>query len=211
MGTTQPRSRAQQPPRRPPRVDHWSPALRSAAALTGTLVRSGPGHRPVAWPDGPRTRVASIAGLLGENFIAAEDTASWVWGVRRSPGAPLQLLTRRGRAPGSFELGVARGLVHVSAYRLTDGDIAEVDGHGVTSPARTAYDLLRSKAPFSVQRRVACRLLFITHPRAYASVASRATSASVSDAARLLRRMRELGMRGELGQLGVLGDQARAP
>ncbi|GAA2838085.1 hypothetical protein FB468_0680 [Leucobacter komagatae] len=179
--------------RQPPRVDHWPPALRSAAVLSGTLVRSGPGYRAVSWPDGPRARVASIAGLLGENFIAAEDTAAWVWGVRRSPGSPLQLLTRHGRAPATFELGDARGLVRVSAYRFAPGDIDEVAGHGVTSPVRTAYDLLRSKAPLTVHRRVACRLLSAQDPTLLGSLTARAAGASLSDGARVRRRLRELG------------------
>lgn len=180
-------------PQAPPRVDHWPPALRSAALLSGTLVRSGPGYRAVSWPDGPRARVASIAGLLGKNFIAAEDTAAWVWGVRRSPGSALQLLTRRGRAPADFELGDARGLVRVSAYRLAPGDIEEVAGQGVTSPERTVYDLLRSREPFTVHRRVACRLLNARDPALLASLTARAAGASLSDGARVRRRLRELG------------------
>lgn len=173
----------------PPRVDHWPPALRSAALLTGTLVRCGPGYRPVSWPDNAVARCTAIGGLLAQRYAAIEDTAAWIWGVRRSPGSPIRLLTRRGRAPASFEAVHSDIDVLVSNYRLTPGDVVELAGYGVTSRIRTVYDLLRAQAPLGRERLIACRLLLLAEPGARGLLAERATRASRADRARIERRL----------------------
>lgn len=179
-------------PQHPPRVDHWPPALRSAATLTGTLVRCGPGFRPVSWPDNAAARCTAIGWLLEDRYAAIENTAAWVWGARRSPGTPLRLMTRRGRAPAWFESVSPDSSVHVSHFKLIPGDVVEIAGFGVTSRQRTAYDLLRSAVPLAGPRLVACRLLLLSEPGARRLVALRARSASRADHARIERRLRAL-------------------
>lgn len=179
-------------PKHPPRVDHWPPALRSAATLTGTLVRCGPGLRPVSWPDNAAARCTAIGGVLEDRYAAIEDTAAWIWGARRSPGTPLRLITRRGRAPARFEAVSPDIAVHVSHFRLLPGDVVEVAGFGVTSRLRTAYDLLRSAVPLAGPRLVACRLLLLSEPGALTHVALRARHASRADRARIERRLHAL-------------------
>ena len=166
----------------PPRVDHWPPALRSAALLTGTLVRCGPGYRPVSWPDNAVARCTAIGGLLAQRYAAIEDTAAWIWGVRRSPGSPIRLLTRRGRAPASFEAVHSDIDVLVSNYRLTPGDVVELAGYGVTSRIRTVYDLLRAQC--GRERLVACRLLLLAEPEraGYSQSALRARAGPIERA-----------------------------
>ncbi|KAM9862443.1 hypothetical protein ACI1US_01765 [Leucobacter sp. BZR 635] len=176
-------------PPAPPRVDHWPPALRSAALLTGTLVRCGPGYRPVSWPDNATARCTAIASVLSERYAAIEDTAAWIWGVRHSPGAPLRLLTRRGRAPARFELSNSEFEVHISNYRLAPGDVVEIAGYAVTTRLRTAYDLLRSTAPLEGARLVAVRLLLLSEPGARRRLFDRAERASRADRARIARRL----------------------
>lgn len=179
-------------PKLPPRVDHWPPAQRSAAALTGTLVRSGPGFRPVSWPDTSLTRCNAIGGLLTQRYAAVEETACWIWGASRSPGTPLRLITRHGRAPARFETAASEVPIHISNYRLQPGDLVELGGYYLTSRSRTAYDLLRSTAPLTRPRTVACRLLLLAEPGAYGRVAHRALQSSRADRARVRERLLEL-------------------
>lgn len=177
------------PPKRAPRVDHWPPALQSAAALTGTLVRSGPGYRPVSWPDTSFTRCNAIGGLLTQRYAAVEETASWIWGASRSPGSPLRLITRHGRAPARFETATSEVSIHISNYRLQPGDLVEIGEYYLTSRSRTAYDLLRSTAPLTRPRAVACRLLLLAEPGASSRVARRAMHSSRADRARVRARL----------------------
>ncbi|MFF8817955.1 hypothetical protein ACF07D_08165 [Leucobacter sp. NPDC015123] len=177
----------------PPRVDHWAPALRSAALLTGTLVRSGPGLRPVSWPDTEKSRCAALGGLLLERYAAAEQTAAWIWGACRSPGPRMRLITLRGRAPAGFELVGLRRLASISHFRLVEGDIARIGEYGVTSRSRTVYDLLRSPEPFTAARLVAARLLMLTEPGIADRLATRADAASPIDRTRVRERLRALG------------------
>ncbi|KIP53045.1 hypothetical protein [Leucobacter komagatae] len=175
-----------------PRVDHWPPALRSAAVLTGTLVPCGPGLRPVSWPESPATRCAAIGGLLAERYAAVEDTAAWIWGASRSPGQPIRLVSLRGRAPASFSIVSSEMPVLVSTFRLAPGDLVEVAGYRVSSRARTAFDLLRAPSEFTVARRAACRLLFRSERGIAEQVAERARQASRVDSGRAQARLRAL-------------------
>lgn len=174
-----------------PRVDHWPQALRSAATLTGTLVKCGPGLRPVAWPETPAARCAAIGGQLSDRYAAIEDTAAWVWGARRSPGSPLRLATLGGRAPASFERRASEDVL-VSTFRLLPEDLVAIAAFAVTSRARTAFDLLRAPTQFGAARRVACRLLFVAEPGSSSEVRRRAQGASRTDRARIQRRLSEL-------------------
>lgn len=176
----------------PPRTDHWPAAALSAAVLSGTLVRCGPGYRPVSWPETPVTRCVAIAAYLTPRLAAIEETAAWIWGFARSPGTPLRFLARQGRAPASFEQ-LAQGVeTHVSQYKLHPGDIELLGGYAVTSRARTAYDLLRSRSPLTRTRRVTCRLLLLSEPRVDASIAELAAGASRADSAHVKRRLTAL-------------------
>lgn len=180
-------------PKLPPRVDHWPHALRSAAALTGTLVRSGPGLRPVSWPDSPLTRCNAIGDLLTQRYSAIEETASWIWGASRSPGTPLRMITRHGRAPARFETAASAVPIHISNFRLQSSDLVEIGEYSLTSRARTAYDLLRSTDPLTRHRVVACRLLLLTEPAGAELVVRHTAQASRADRARVRARMRVLG------------------
>ena len=179
-------------PAAPPSFAHWPHAVRSAALLTGTLVRCGPGERAVGWPDTPRARCAALAQQLAGTYIAAEETAAWVWGTARDPGSPLSLITQGTRAPATFELGRDAQLIKVKHFRLYPGDVEHIDGHRVTTPERTLYDLLRSPEPFTAARRVASRLLLRMGSDAPTGVQARVERSSFADRARAHRRIAEL-------------------
>ena len=142
-------------PPAPPRVDGWPPAVRSAELLRGTLVRCGPGARLAAWPESPRVRAAALAPWTAPDRIAIAGTAAWIWGAARHPGTPLELSTARGRRP---PLGVPSD-VRLRQFRFRPGELAVLDGLALTTPLRTAADLLRAPAPFAAPHRATCRLL----------------------------------------------------
>lgn len=140
----------------PPRFDLWPEALRSAEQIRGTLVPCGPGLRGVGWPDSPRVRLAALAPWLIHGRIPAYLTAAWIWGAARGPGRPLRVsmpARTRNTESGSTQ-------VRVQELSLTDADLSRFGPFTVTSPLRTATDLLFDSAPLSVTELVALRLLF---------------------------------------------------
>lgn len=140
----------------PPRFDLWPEALRSAEQIRGTLVPCGPGLRGVGWPDSPRVRLAALAPWLMHGRIPAYLSAAWIWGASRGPGRPLRVsMPARTR---STESGSTQ--IRVQELSLTDTDLSHFGPFTVTSPLRTATDLLFDATPFSVTELVALRLLF---------------------------------------------------
>ncbi|MGK0715990.1 hypothetical protein ACR5KS_07980 [Leucobacter sp. W1153] len=140
----------------PPRYDLWPEALRSAEQLRGTLVPCGPGLRGVGWPDSPRVRLAALAPWLLPSRIPAFLSAAWVWGAARGPGRPLRLsmpARSRSKVSGSRE-------VREHELRLGESDLTTFGPFRVTSPLRTATDLLVDSSPFGTTEVVAVRLLF---------------------------------------------------
>ncbi|WP_336659534.1 hypothetical protein [Leucobacter sp. USHLN153] len=159
---------ASAPPRRPtlrvPALEHWPEAIRSAERLRGTLVRCGPGLRPVAWPETPRVRLSALAPWLtpksGGPVVAVGATAAWVWGAMRTPHTLLECSTI-GRERRQFP---PHSRVKLHHYSLDEHDIVWFGRGGVTTPARTLCDVLRSSEELSRVERVACRLLLLRLP-----------------------------------------------
>ena len=117
----------------------WPPAIRSAELLRGTLVRCGPGVRPIGRPESPRQRLAALSPWL-EDRIACGATAAWVWGARPTPGAPLRCaMPGRRRPPTVPPPGVV-----IHQLTLKPDDVETLGGRHITSPLRTAVDLLKS-------------------------------------------------------------------
>lgn len=139
----------------PPRYDLWPEAMRSAWQLTGALVRCGPGFRGVGWPETPRVRLSAIANCLDRDRVATHLTAAWVWGAAREPRNPLQVSMRAGRRRPT-EL---RPELRVYEMRLTEADTETFGSFAVTTPLRTALDLLHDTESFGLRETVACRIL----------------------------------------------------
>lgn len=138
----------------------WSPAIRSAERLRGSLVRCGPGVRGIGWPETPEVRLQAIGEMLGSGRIAIGCTAAWVWGALRDPGIPLDsAMPNRQRPPHECRVGV-----RVRQLRIEAEHIVALGDRLVTSPLRTALDLLRAEEPLSPAVRVAARLLALTVP-----------------------------------------------
>lgn len=135
---------------------HWPEAVRSAELLRGSVVRCGPGVRPLGWPDTPVVRLCALAPWsLDQDLIAIGRTAAWVWDAARTPGAPLEFSTSRGRRPRPE----AAGPRVVRQFGYADDRVIRLGEHLVTDPLQTLCDLLRLAASLSPGDRVACRLL----------------------------------------------------
>ncbi|MBL5975202.1 MAG: hypothetical protein D3X82_15970 [Candidatus Leucobacter sulfamidivorax] len=139
----------------PPRYDLWPEAMRSAWRLSGALVPCGPGLRGLGWPETPRVRLTAIASWLRGGRIATHLTAAWVWGAARRPGDPLQVSLRPGhRRPTAADPGL-----RIYESRGAWAECRDFGGLAVTTPVRTALDLLHDPAGFGLRETVACRLL----------------------------------------------------
>lgn len=92
-------------------------------------------------------RAQAVALVLPAGAAIARRTAAWLFGVdARAPGehtvpVPMECVVPSGTEPLS-----RRGL-HCYATPLTSGDVQEVGGVPVTTPLRTAVDLLRWLPP----------------------------------------------------------------
>lgn len=157
----------------PPSIVHWPPAVRSAELIRGTLVRCGPGLRPVAWPDTPRVRLAALAPWLGRDRVPTHLTAAWIWGAAAHPGSPMQLAVRGGTRRPEF---TPRD-VHVRSLSFGADELTLFGSYAVTSPVRTVCDLLRTRQNPDLATQVACRLLLRLIPGGHsvvlAAIASR--------------------------------------
>ena len=152
-----------------PALEAWPVAVRAAERLRGTLVRCGPGLRPVGRPEVPSLRLAALEPWPGPAYVAVHLTAAWVWGAARGPGETLQLSTAGGRRAGDR----AGAGVSVHEFRCDPAEVVRFGRRSVTSPLRTVYDLLRLGRRFDAEARVACRLLLNASPDAREGVRAR--------------------------------------
>jgi hypothetical protein len=128
-----------------------------AAALDGDLYAIGEGYRPIDLPADPSARAASLAGIAVRERILAGPTAAWVWGARPDPGHPYLVVVPPGAAVGHALPGVEGG-VRVREQQLRARDVMRLAGVPVTTPLRTAIDLLRATGP-DWERQVVAALL----------------------------------------------------
>ena len=146
-----------------------------------------PGVRPVGWPSTPLVRCLAIPELLDERCVAIEDTAAWVWGVRRTLGKRTVVSTRDGRMSGLLPTGAL-----CRQFTFAGGDLVKLGSHWVTTPDRTAFDLLRSSDHFSRTRRVAVRLLIQIGEGGVDALKGRVEYANNSTRHRVLTRLEGL-------------------
>jgi hypothetical protein len=128
--------------------DDWpEPELR-AAVLAGELVAVGACWASPVEPQTPSLRAAAAAWMLRDHrLIAGTRTAAWIWGATSRPPTPLEAAIS------------PQARVHVDAgVRLREvvidpADVVRLGGPcgpggpgdlGVTTPMRTAIDLLRT-------------------------------------------------------------------
>jgi len=110
-----------------------------AQRLDGDLFSVGDGYTPSDIADDVETRAASLAITLGPERVAARTTAAWIWKAFPRLERPLQVCVGSGRSQAIEPL---RGVV-LRESTLTEDDIVSCCGLRITSPRRTALDLVR--------------------------------------------------------------------
>jgi len=117
-----------------------SPVELRALELDGVVFRVGPAWCSVGEIDGPALRLRSLSGVLPEGVAAARRTAAWAWGATGTAPVPVEACVDVARRHTVQVPGV-----RVSEVVLPSSDLAGGDGEGpaVTTPVRTALDLLR--------------------------------------------------------------------
>ncbi len=118
----------------------------SAAVLDGELYRVGEEFRPVDLPLDRAARAASIRGLIVHERVAAGRTAAWIWDAIDEPGTPYTAFLPSSAAV-AHPSAVGNARLRTRVMRLLPHDVTEVAGTPVTSPIRTAMDLLCDDAP----------------------------------------------------------------
>ncbi|GAA3338240.1 hypothetical protein GCM10017714_08590 [Curtobacterium pusillum] len=119
--------------------DDWPESELRAAVLAGELVAVGPCWASPAEPQTASLRAAAVAWSLRDpRLIACTRTAAWIWGAVSRPPSPLEACI-----PPQVRVHVDAG-VRLREVVIADGDALRLGGLGVTTPLRTAVDLLRS-------------------------------------------------------------------
>lgn len=164
----------------PPDVQgEWGQAAVWVELRRGTLVPLGPGVRLAYWPLSPKVRATALAPWYTKDLAACLDTAAWIWGACRW-GEALPAFTVLGCGRPSASTGRLR---EIHEFSLNGKDTRRLNSFAVTTPLRTAYDLLRDPGLFTFERRVACRLL-VCRAEAVARFRARVLGPDSSEAAR---------------------------
>jgi hypothetical protein len=142
---------------------------------------------------GAGQRAEALARTVPPRLIAERDSAAWVWGALDAPPAVHRLCVDAGarvHPPPRSRLAVREVL-------LTEADTVSLGGMAVTTPLRTATDLVRFESAFGVREaRMVSALL-------------RLAGAGVDDCARAIAGRSHLPhKRRALGRLRVVGDEA---
>jgi hypothetical protein len=145
-----------------------------ALCLDGHLFRVGDEFAPVGAPDGPDLRAQAFARSAPSWAVADRASAAWIHGTRALPPAVPQVCV-----PPNRRGGLTAPSIDVSHRALGPGDTVSLAGLRVTTPLRTACDLLSVPTTFGD-----AQALELRHLLALAGV----TPAELDDLLRASRR-----------------------
>ncbi|MFJ8893914.1 hypothetical protein ACIRCZ_04965 [Leifsonia sp. NPDC102414] len=161
-----------------------------ALCLDGQLYRVGDSFATLDTPDSAALRAAAFASSAPSHVIADRGTAAWIHGARAAPSHRPQVCvdarSRGGRIPPEFD---------GRQTTLSRGDVQLIDEARVTSPARTALDLLCVDGRFSPD--AAAQVLYLLDRAGVpvSSIKSRMRGSSRTNARRYLARADQLSAR----------------
>lgn len=152
----------------PPRYDLIPRSVQHAMILRGDLLRCGTGVRGIAWPDNPTVRLTALAPYLLGDRIASHHTAAWVWRATSELNEPLQFATTPKR-------GHSNQQAHCRLAQLTfsNEDVACLGHFMVTTPLRTAFDLLHEPSDSGAAVLEVTRQLLALEPHQAAALSER--------------------------------------
>lgn len=118
------------------------------ARLDGEVYAVDECFAPIDEVEDATTRALALKALVGDNAVAERESALWIYGVRSSPPLKHTLCVPRTNraAPARTKRAIVR------ETRLRADDTRQIGGLQVTSPVRTAFDLLRSETFTEVER-----------------------------------------------------------
>lgn len=112
-----------------------------AARLDGELHAYGLGFSLADEPDTALQRARSVRAGVPPRLIADRRTAAWIWGARHCPPARIELCIATQARVSCDRLGWA----DLREVAFEPAELIELAGLPVTTPLRTAYDLLRGE------------------------------------------------------------------
>lgn len=125
-------------------IDDLPEAELAAARLDGELFSIDACYSPIDEIEGPSHRALALGSGQASRLIAEQLSAAWVWGVTSRAPVPPQFCVAtaaRVRASGS-------GWTTVREVVISETEICILNGVSVTSPLRTAVDILRFSESF---------------------------------------------------------------
>lgn len=111
----------------------------TAMRLDGDLVAVGTCFAPLDDLPDAAQHAASLRDIADGRLVAERCTAAWVWGGLFQPPTPIQLCTGHG---ARFARAPSLGMV-VREVVIAADEVVVLEGAAITSPARTAADLVR--------------------------------------------------------------------
>ncbi|MFC4225368.1 hypothetical protein [Lysinibacter cavernae] len=144
-----------------PRLDTLSEAERCAARLDGVLFERGTHYEYSLPPLSAPQRAAALG--IGPCRIIAGWNAAWVYGAARVRQPTIWVYERPALSYAALTRYDGRQLRRLRA-RLASSDVHTVGTERVTTPTRTAFDLIRTEPLWTIQHQTACRLLLLEHP-----------------------------------------------
>ncbi|GAA1754531.1 hypothetical protein GCM10009747_10600 [Agromyces humatus] len=110
-----------------------------AARIDGDLFAIDEGWAPIDEPDLPSLRAAVVALRVSRSLIIERLSAAWVYdALDTAPRTAQFCVPHRSRIAA-----IADRRITIREVVLTDDEVAELGGVSCTTPARTAFDLLR--------------------------------------------------------------------
>ena len=140
-----------------------------AARLDGDLYAIDEAWAPIDEPDLPSLRAAVIALRVSRSLIIERRSAAWVHGALDAPPRTAQFCVPHGARVAA----ITDRRVTIREVVLTAGEFVDLGGARCTTPARTAFDLLRDTALTDAEsERIVTRLL-ASRPRLEAQIRER--------------------------------------
>jgi hypothetical protein len=128
----------------------------SAARLDGELFGIADCYLPGDLPEGAAVRAAALrAALPHDRLIAEQQSAAWIWGVLDAAPSPHRFAAAIGARVGRRSSSWMR----VREVVIADDDRTELAGLEVTTPLRTALDLLRGATFAAAERQLVQALM----------------------------------------------------
>lgn len=138
-------------------VQRLPQAVLSAELLNGTLRRLGHGTVALLDASSLEARARSVFHEVYPGIVFSGRTAAWIWGVYRTFPS-IREYSVRSTARTSVPLLFTTIRREVT---LSTDDVRNIGPFEITTPLRTAEDILRSLRYLSTEDAVACRLLLL--------------------------------------------------